>query len=142
MQKVKSLFAMALGLVLLVSVGTAHAIKDKVSLESATGKAEAKGEALIKDAANNQKQITVNVSGLQPNSTYTVWFTGEEAKDMAAVGQKGQSFTTDANGNAQYTANVARAGIDKWKKLEVALHPDGNPSNMDNIRIELKGDLG
>lgn len=139
----KSRLAGVLFAVLFVfSVTAAYAAEEKISLGSELSKA-AKGEAIIKDLEYDRKEVTVNVSGLQPNSIYTVWFVTEEPKmDMAGVGQKDFSFKTDAKGNAKYSATVSESEIQKWEKLEVAFHPDGNPRNMENIQIALEGDLG
>jgi hypothetical protein len=37
----------------------------------------ATGEAVIKDATEGQKEITITASGLRPNSVYTLWFVNE-----------------------------------------------------------------
>ncbi|MBZ0155629.1 MAG: hypothetical protein K8I29_05350 [Alphaproteobacteria bacterium] len=107
----------------------------------------AKGSAVIKDVEGTargaeQKEITISASGLQPDSVYTVWFVNEKPKmDMAGVGTGDFSFKSDSQGRGSYTASVPASELQKWSLLEVALHPDGNPKNMDNIKIALKADL-
>lgn len=119
----------------------AQAAEEKIDLRSEVWE-KAKGEAIIKDLSKEQKEVNVKVSNLQPNSVYTVWFVNEQPRmDMAGVGAGDFAFRTDDKGNGLYTANVSASEVDKWDSLEVALHPDGNPRNMENIQIALKGDI-
>lgn len=102
---------------------------------------KAKGEAVIKDAAAGQKEVTINATGLKPNSTYTAWFAGEKKKDMSGIGTGDYSFKSDDKGDAHYTATVPGADLAKWRHVEVAYHPDNDPKNMKKMKIALKGDL-
>jgi hypothetical protein len=102
----------------------------------------AKGEAVIKEVAEGQKEITVRAGGLRPNSVYTLWFVNEKPKmDMAGVGKPDYDFTSDAQGNATYTAVVPAAELKKWQIIKVAYHPDRNPRNMRNITTGLEAPL-
>lgn len=131
-------------LVVLLSLFTleAHAATQKVELEGEKAFKQARGEAVIRDAGADQKQIQVKASGLKPNSVYTLWFVTEKPRmDMAGVGTGDYSFRTDSRGTGQYTATVPVDEIGKWDLLEVAYHPDANPANMKDIDIALKGEL-
>lgn len=120
----------------------AHAATQKVSLTGEKAFKQAKGEAVIRDAGAENKQISVKASGLKPNSVYTLWFVTEKPRmDMAGVGTGDYSFRTDAKGEGQYTATVAGDELKRWKLLEVAYHPDADPRNLENIDIALKGSL-
>lgn len=120
----------------------AHAATQKVELEGEKAFKQAKGEAVIRDAGADQKQIDIKASGLKPNSVYTLWFVTEKPRmDMAGVGTGDYSFRTDSRGNGQYTATVSEEALRRWDLLEVAYHPDANPANMENIDIALKGEL-
>lgn len=102
----------------------------------------ANAQAVVKAAGGDQKQVTISASGLQPDSVYTVWFVNKKPKmDMAGVGRADYSFRTDSRGSGTYTATVPASELQKWELFEIALHPDGNARNMDNIKIALKADI-
>lgn len=137
--KLTALFAVVL---LLVSAGFSQAAVDRLALAGEKAFKQATGEAVISDATAGQKEINLKVSGLKPDSVYTLWFVSEEpSMDMAGVGRPDFAFRSDSQGSAEYSAIVAADDIKRWEKLEVAHHPDGNPTNMDNIEIALIGDL-
>lgn len=120
----------------------AHAATQKSSLTGEKDFKAARGDVVISDAGQGQKQISVKASGLKPDATYTLWFVNEEPRmDMAGVGTGDYSFRTDAQGNGQYTATVSEDELQKWELFEIAYHPDDNPQNMENIQIALKGDV-
>lgn len=105
-------------------------------------KKDAKAQAVVSDVGADQKQVTIMASGLQPNSVYTVWFVNEQPKmDMAGVGKGDYSFRTDSRGSGTYTATVPASDLEKWQMFKIALHPDGNARNMDNIKIALQAEI-
>lgn len=138
---------MILLLAVVLFAAFAVAAEQKITLQAGPGGKGASGEAAIKDSemtlrGEPQKDISISASGLQPNSVYTVWFVNEKPKmEMEGVGKADYSFKSDDKGNGSYTAAVPASEVNKWSLLEVALHPDGNPKNMDNIQIALKGSL-
>lgn len=141
MRNQKGVIAVTLFFVLAFFVTIAQAAQEKVDLKGKLWE-RVKGEAVITDTAEGQKEIKVQAKGLQPNSVYTVWFVKEKPQmDMAGVGAGDYSFKTDAEGTGEYTATVAAEEITNWEKIEVAFHPDGNPANLKDIKIALKGDL-
>ncbi len=102
----------------------------------------AKGEAVIKDAAKDQKEITIHATGLKPGAVYTVWLVNMKPKmDMVGVGSGDYSFKSDDKGVGHYSGAIAAAELAKWQMLEVALHPDGDPKNMKKMGIALTADL-
>lgn len=141
MYRNKGLTASLTALFLAVFFTAAQAAIEKVKLKGEEFK-KATGEATIKDVAGGQKEITVEVKGLTPDSVYTLWVVREKPKmDMAGVGKGDFSFKSDSEGKARYTATITEEQLREWEKLEVAYHPDGNPRNMENIKIAVEGDL-
>lgn len=126
--------------VLIASI--AFAAEQKITLQPGPDGNGASGDAIIKDKGSDQKEIAVDMKGLKPDSVYTVWFVNEKPKmDMAGVGKPDYEFKSDGQGAGQYTATVSTAKMEKWQLLEIALHPDGDPKNMDNMKIALKGEI-
>lgn len=127
--------------ILLAHLTLAGAAEQKIPLKGDFWKS-ASGEIVIKDMAQDQKEISIGAKGLKSNGVYTVWFVNMKPKmDMAGVGNGDYSFKTDAKGKGHYTANVPAAEIEKWQMLEIAYHPDGDPKNMKDIKIALKAIL-
>lgn len=125
-----------------LSASMAEAIKDRVELKGRIWDRGDKGEAIINDAILGQKEVVVKVNGLEPNSVYTVWLVNEKPQmNMTGLGGGDYSFKTDSQGNGEFRATVPEEDLANWEKLEVAYHPDGNPENMDNMKVALKGDL-
>ncbi len=57
------------------------------------------------------------------------------------LGEGDYSFTSDARGKGHYVATVPSAELAKWEIIEIAYHPDRDPTNMKNIGIALKANL-
>ena len=144
MKKYSKAFIFYISFMVVAAVAWA-AGEQKVTFKKGPDGKGAKAEAVVKDApgAADQKQITIKASGLKPDSVYTAWFVNEKPKmDMAGVGTGDYSFRSDSQGNGTYTATVPASDLEKWSLLELARHPDGNPTNMDNVKIALKADIG
>ncbi len=102
----------------------------------------AKGEATIIDKDAATKEIIVAAGGLKPHATYTVWVVNTKPKmEMAGVGTGDYAFKSDAGGRGQFIGAFPAADLAKWRVLEVAHHPDGNPKNMKNMKVVLSGEL-
>lgn len=86
------------------------------------------------------RTMGVNVSGLQPNSVYSVWYADEKGQRSSA-GVETNHFSTDAGGKGRFVTSVYEDVLDDWRYLEVMLHPDGNPKNTGGMTPALKGDL-
>ncbi len=130
-------------IVFLLFTGFAFAVgTQKISLKADKAGKGAKGEVVITDKEAAQKEITISMTGLKPNSVYTVWLVNMKPKmDMAGVGTGDYSFKTDEKGNQNYKATISKTDLEKWQMFEIAYHPDGNPKNMKNMEIALKGDI-
>ena len=99
----------------------------------------AKGEAVIKESEAGRKEIAIRMTGLKPNSVYTVWLVNMTPKmDMMGIGSGDYTFKSDPKGDGHYSATVSADELHKWQLLEIAYHPDGDPKNMKKMGIALK----
>jgi hypothetical protein len=138
--KAQKSWALSLILVFTLFVMSAMAANEqKITLKPDKAGQGAKGEATITDGKAGQKEITIAVTGLKPNSVYTVWLVNMKPKmDMLGVGTGDYSFKSDDKGIGNYTATISNAELEKWEMLEIAYHPDGNAKDMKKMQIALK----
>jgi hypothetical protein len=102
----------------------------------------AKGEVVIADPKAGQKQVTITMSGLRPDSVYTVWLVNMKPKmDMAGMGTRDFSFRSDSKGTGKYTAIVSNADLEKWQVVEIAYHPGGDAKDMKSMQIALSAPI-
>jgi hypothetical protein len=121
--------------------GLAHG-QQKIVLKADKAGKGAKGEVAIADAKAGQKDVTITMTGLKPNSIYTVWLVNMKPKmDMAGVGTGDYSFKSDGKGAANYAAAISSAELEKWQMFEIAYHPDGDAKNMKKMQIALSGPI-
>jgi hypothetical protein len=130
---------MLLAFTVLVVSGLAEG-QQKIVLKADKGGKGAKGEVAIADAKAGQKEITITMTGLTPNSVYTVWLVNMKPKmDMVGVGTGDYSFKSDSKGAANYSAIISNAELEKWQMFEIAHHPDGDAKDMKKMQIALSG---
>lgn len=138
----KTMFGAVMSLFLAVFISSAGAQEYRIPLEGELVAKDAKGMVFIEDYKSEQDQVTVEVSGLQPNSVFTVWLAREDPQiRLQGLGVKDYSFKTDAGGNGRFIATVGEGELQRWDIIEIAHHPNGNPSDLQNSQIALKGDL-
>ncbi len=134
-----------LSIVLVLTVFAMFAMaagEQKITLKADKAGKGAKGQAVITDKGSDQKEISINLTGLKPNAVYTVWLVNMKPKmDMVGVGTGDYSFKSDDKGNAHYTATISTAELEKWQMFEIAYHPDGDPKNMKTMGIALKAPI-
>ena len=134
-----------LGIILVITVFVMSAIaanEQKITLTPDKAGQGAKGEVVIADGKAGQKEITISMTGLKPNSVYTVWLVNMKPKmDMIGVGTGDYSFKSDGRGIGNYTASISKAELEKWEMVEIAYHPDGDAKDMKKIQIALNGPL-
>ncbi|MFZ5997295.1 MAG: hypothetical protein ACOYW7_07400 [Nitrospirota bacterium] len=145
---VKKTFAAGMSCFLVVAVlisFTHAAVQKSIGLLPTPDAAAAQGTALIKEpdfsirGAEEQKELVLNVSGLEQNAVYSVWLVNERPKmDMVRVGYGDASFRTDATGSGRFTAILPASELKKWNMIQVAHHPDGNPKNTNTMKMALK----
>jgi len=135
----------ALGIILVFTVFVMSAMaanEQKITLKADKAGQGAKGEVVIADGKAGQKEITISMTGLKPNSVYTVWLVNMKPKmDMLGVGTGDYLFKSDGKGIGNYTATISNAELEKWEMLEIAYHPDGNAKNMKKMQIALSGPI-
>jgi len=135
----------ALGIILVFTVFVMSAMaanEQKITLKTDKAGQGAKGEVVIADGKAGQKEITISMTGLKPNSVYTVWLVNMKPKmDMLGVGTGDYLFKSDGKGIGNYTATISNAELEKWEMLEIAYHPDGNAKNMKKMQIALSGPI-
>jgi len=135
----------ALGIILVFTVFVMSAMaanEQKITLKTDKAGQGAKGEVVIADGKAGQKEITISMTGLKPNSVYTVWLVNMKPKmDMLGVGTGDYLFKSDGKGIGNYTATISNAELEKWEMLEIAYHPDGNAKNMKKLQIALSGPI-
>lgn len=104
----------------------------------------ARGNMIVRTADSGvyDSEITVEVDNLKPNSVYSVWLTQEEPNRVQGLGVEDYSFTTDASGRGTFQTTVSEAELNAWDSIEIAHHPNGDPKDLDNAQIALRGDLG
>jgi len=135
----------ALGIILgftVFAISAMAAGEQKITLKADKGGHGAKGEVVIMDGKAGQKEINIAMTGLKPNSVYTVWLVNMKPKmDMLGLGSGDYSFKSDGKGIGNYTAAIANADLEKWQMLEIAYHPDGNGKDMKKMQIVLNGSV-
>ena len=135
--------SLALGIILVFIVFVMSAMaagEQKITLKADKAGQGAKGEVVITDGKAGQKEIAITMTGLKPNSVYTVWLVNMKPKmDMLGVGTGDYSFKSDGKGIGNYTATISNAELEKWEMLEIAYHPDGDAKDMKKMQITLNG---
>lgn len=125
-----------------ISSATAWASPSRIEL---TGEAwdDAKGEALINDTDDEQKEIRINASGLEPNSTFSIWLIDETPMlGEVGIGSGDLTFESDNEGKGTYTAKVPARQFKDWDKIEVLHHPNQDTEDVEGAELALRGNLG
>lgn len=135
----KKTFATFIAVVFFGVIASSASALEKVDLKVEAFK-DVKGDITIREEGADQRRLDLNLSGLQPNAVYTLWFAGERPGQRSAVGREA-TFRSDANGTATFSTVVSENEIEKWDKFEVAYHPDGNAKNLKSAVPLLSGDL-
>lgn len=138
----KTLLAAVMAFVWAAFISTAYA-QYRVPLEGVFQYPDAEGFIEVEDYASGiaQQEVTVEVRGLQPNSVYTAWLAGDRPERMQGLGVDDYSFRTDAAGNGRFIATVPEGELNRWDMIEIAYHPTGDPADLENAEIALRGDL-
>ncbi len=144
MGKIKSSILIAAALVLIASAyGFNYPAKLFVPLKDSL-KGGASGEATVErfDRSPGLRILGVTVYRLKPLSTYSVWLANDEPqREVKAAGIEVNHFRTDGSGNGRYVTTVSEYELDRWRFIEVALHPDSNPRNTKDMVVNLRGDM-
>lgn len=138
----RSYYAAVLALISAAFISTAYA-QYTVPLEGVFQFPDAEGTIEVSEypAGIAQDEVTVDVRGLRPNSVYTAWL-ADGPERMQGLGVDNYSFETDAAGNGRFVATVPEGELNRWDTIEIAYHPTGDPTDLENAEIALRGDLG
>lgn len=100
--------------------------------------AKAKGNARVMCYSDDKDLFRLDVSGLKPKSVYTVWFVSSQRKgaERAGVGAAPYSFKTGGGGSKIYQSPLQSCPLVKFKWVEIRIHPDGDPKNVESsVRV-------
>lgn len=138
----KALLAVA---IVALSALPVRASVENFELRPAAGAEKAAGEVVVTDVFEGGydiKEISVEASGLEPYSVYTVWLARERpAGDLRGLGIGDHAFKTDGEGKGRFVTTLNSYDYMDYDYLQVAHHPDDNPENLDNAVVALTGDL-
>jgi len=124
-----------------LSATTAWATPSRIELKGEIWD-DAEGEALIADIKDDQKEIRINASGLEPNSTFSIWLIDETPMlGEVGIGSGDLTFVSDSNGKGTYTALVPARQFKDWDKIEVLHHPNQDTEDMEGAELALRGSL-
>ncbi len=123
-------------------VSTANAAYE-IPLEGDFYSQGADGNIIVREAdtGSYDAEVTVEVSGLKPDSVYSVWLATEDPSRMQGLGVADYSFKTDASGSGRFVAFLPEGELNAWDVVEIAHHPNGDARDLDNAQIALRGDL-
>lgn len=142
----RSLLGAAFTLAAAALFSTAAYAAYEVPLEGSFGFKGASGTAVIEegtDTVYEQEMVTIHVGGLKPNSVYTAWLAKDKPGEKPmGLGVEPYSFRTDGAGAGTFVATVHEGDFNRWDLIEIAHHPNNDPSDLQNSQIALKGDLG
>lgn len=142
----RSLFGAAFALAAAVIFSTAALAAYEVPLKGTLNFQDAKGVAIIEEGTDTlyeQDQITIRVDGLKPNSVYTAWLSRDvPGERLQGLGVKPYSFRTDTAGSGSFVTEVGEGEFLRWDIIEIAHHPNDDPSDLQNSQIALRGEFG
>lgn len=139
--KKSSIYAAILALISAAFISTAYA-QYRVPLEGAFQFPDAEGTVAVQEYPSGiaQDEVAVEVRGLRPNSVYTAWL-ADGPERMQGLGVDDYSFRTDASGNGRFVAAVPEGELNRWDTIEIAYHPTGDPTDLENAEIAMRGEL-
>lgn len=121
---------------------TSAAVWGSPSRVELTGEAwdSAAGEAVVTDVENEEKEIRVEASGLQPNSLYSIWLIDETPMlGDIGIGSGDLTFETDADGNGSYIVRIPARQFKDWDKIEILHHPNNDTEDLEGAELALLG---
>lgn len=101
---------------------------------------DAKGEAVITDIQDGQKEIRIDASGLEPNATYSVWLINEAPlMGEVGIGSGDLIFESDGLGRGFYIVTIPSEQFKDWDKIEVMHHPNRDTEDIESAELTLTG---
>ena len=133
----------ALAVAVLLVAAAARAALIEIYLKKATPEAVGRGQVEIDPApyVPSDRLLTVDVYRARKGAVYSVWIIDAWTGKKSPAGITGLNhFRTDAAGYGHYTDHTTEY-ILGWNTLEVAWHPDGDPSNTGDMVVEFRAKL-
>lgn len=139
----KVIISLAAIFLIFSGVAAAYTIKRFVPLKDTTG-IGASGEVTIERMGfmPAQRELSIDVFRLKPNSTYSVWLTNVKPElSRHALGVDVNHFRTDGGGKGRYVTTTSEYDLSHWRYIDIYLHPDNDPKNTKDMALSLRGDL-
>lgn len=101
-------------------------------LEPEVEGSKAHGKFYLVCYSDDQDNFRLDVGGLNPHKTYTVWFVSSLKPDAARAGAGFEpfSFKTGGSGNAIFQGSTKFCPLVKYRWLEVREHDDGDTLDL------------
>lgn len=119
-------------------------------LEAGPERQGAEGEVMIKNYEADQKEVVIYVKGLKPSSVYSVWLAKPKFSlipfikprvTRTGLGPSDHSFKSDHTGRGRFQAVIELSELRSWRWIRVGYHPDGDPTNLNDLILSLQTDL-
>ena len=128
---------MITGIAVLVFVSATWAKELRIPLTAVEPHLQAKGTAYL-----TGNGLSIHARGLRPASVYSVWSVNTKPKmHETGAGTAPYSFTTDSEGNGVYGSTLSDSPFGDWEMIMIVLHPNGDPTSMDNMQYAFKGQI-
>lgn len=103
---------------------------------------DAKGEAVITDVQDDEKEIRIDASGLEPNATYSVWLINDAPlMGEMGIGSGDLIFESDELGRGYSVMRIPSEQFKDWDKIEVMHHPNRDTEDVESAELTLTGVL-
>jgi len=140
--KKKVLLPAAVLMVLLVAAA-AMALNNEIPLKKVSPDVMGWGEVQIEPApfVPSDRLLIVDIYRARKRAVYSVWIIDAWTGKRSPAGITGQNhFRTDDTGFGHYTDHTSEY-ILGWNTLEIAWHPDGDPSNTADMVVRFRAKL-
>jgi hypothetical protein len=103
---------------------------------------DARGEAVITDVQDDEKEIRIDASGLEPNATYSVWLINDAPlMGEMGIGSGDLIFESDELGRGFSVMRIPSEQFKDWDKIEVMHHPNRDTEDVESAELTLTGVL-
>lgn len=97
-----------------------------------------RGKLTVTCYADDKDEIKLSMSGLAPNAVHTVWLATslKETAVRGGVGTAPYQYKSTGGGNLGLVCLLEKCPLTEWKWLEVRMHPDGDPTHIqESVRV-------
>ena len=138
MRRALSTLLVVLAMLLAVSITTSEARREMKLKKSDPG-TRAHGTVGVSYVSRGVENVLMEILvwRLEPNSVYSIWIVDTKSGERKPGGSPGENyFKTDPSGNSHYSEYMNDWSL-HLKRLEIALHPDGDITNTADMQIVL-----